>query len=290
MAISVIINTYNSALHLAKVLDSVSDFDEVVVCDMESTDNTIEIAKSKGARVVTFPKKHYTYCEPARNFAISQARFDWVFVVNADELVSPELRGYLYKFVLKPGKAKGLYIPRRSFILDRFRHDVYPDYNLRFFVREAVDWPAEIHSKPVVDGEVKKIPANRKDLALIQIPASIDHMIERINRYSTAEMETMKDKKVGLFHILTYPFFRFVKTYFLNGAVHYGTAGFILAFNDSVYSFYRLAKIYEFRVGHKMPGKHSREVPEEVLEEIIAGYKAEKELIKEQEKDTDANK
>lgn len=98
MAISVIINTYNSALHLAKVLDSVSDFDEVVVCDMESTDNTVEIAKSKGARVVTFPKKHYTYCEPARNFAISQARFDWVFVVNADELVLDAFSGLWHNF------------------------------------------------------------------------------------------------------------------------------------------------------------------------------------------------
>ena len=52
--ISVIINTYNAEQHLRKVLDSVKDFDEVVVCDMESTDHTLEIAKEYGCKIVTF--------------------------------------------------------------------------------------------------------------------------------------------------------------------------------------------------------------------------------------------
>ena len=65
--ISVIINTYNAKEHLAKVLESVKDFDEVVVCDMESTDSTVEIAQRYGARVVTFPKAGHKSAEPARS-------------------------------------------------------------------------------------------------------------------------------------------------------------------------------------------------------------------------------
>ena len=81
--ISVVINTYNARQHLAKVLESVKDFDEVVVCDMESTDDTVAIAEQYGCKVVTFPKGNHTCCEPARTFAIQSASNPWVFVVDA---------------------------------------------------------------------------------------------------------------------------------------------------------------------------------------------------------------
>ena len=97
--ISVVINTYNAQEHLAKVLESVKDFDEVVVCDMESTDDTVKIAEKYGCRVVTFPKNGHTCCEPARTFAIQAARNPWVLVVDADEIVTPELREALYEVV-----------------------------------------------------------------------------------------------------------------------------------------------------------------------------------------------
>ena len=95
--ISVVINTYNAALYLNEVLDSVKDFDEIVVCDMESTDDTVRIAKEKGCKVVNFAKGDISICEPARNFAIQSAKYDWVLVVDADEIVTPALRSYLYE-------------------------------------------------------------------------------------------------------------------------------------------------------------------------------------------------
>ena len=57
--ISVVINTYNASKYLAQVLETAKSFDEIVVCDMESTDNTVEIANSYGAKVVTFPKANH---------------------------------------------------------------------------------------------------------------------------------------------------------------------------------------------------------------------------------------
>ena len=90
--ISVVINTYNAEKFLQRVLDSVKDFDEIVICDMESTDHTVEIAQHAGCKVVTFPKANHTCVELARNFAIQSASSPWVLVVDADELVTPELR------------------------------------------------------------------------------------------------------------------------------------------------------------------------------------------------------
>ena len=63
--ISVVINTYNAEKFLKRVLDSVKDFDEIVVCDMESTDNTVAIAKEYGCKVVVFPKGDCVSAEPA---------------------------------------------------------------------------------------------------------------------------------------------------------------------------------------------------------------------------------
>ena len=72
--ISVVINTYNAEQHLSRVLGAVKDFDEIVICDMESTDSTLDIARQYGCKIVTFEKKDYTIVEPARNFAIQSAR------------------------------------------------------------------------------------------------------------------------------------------------------------------------------------------------------------------------
>ena len=88
--ISVVINTYNASQHLAEVLETVKDFDEVVICDMESTDNTLDIARKYGCKIVIFPRGNYQICEPARQTAIDAASCKWVLVVDADELVTPE--------------------------------------------------------------------------------------------------------------------------------------------------------------------------------------------------------
>ena len=93
--ISVVINTYNAARYLQKALEAAKEFDEIVVCDMESTDDTCEIARRYGCKIVTFPKNGITIVEPARNFAIQSATHKWVLVVDADEIITDELSAYL---------------------------------------------------------------------------------------------------------------------------------------------------------------------------------------------------
>ena len=137
--ISVVINTYNARQHLAKVLESVKDFDEVVVCDMESTDDTVSIAEQSGCKVVTFPKANHTCCEPARTFAIQSASSKWAFVVDADEIVTPELREELYKIIQQPNVAAGYYIPRQNMFMSMFVRDFHYDYQLRFLLRDGTE-------------------------------------------------------------------------------------------------------------------------------------------------------
>ncbi len=269
MAISVVLNTYNAAKSLQKVLSCLKGFDEIVVCDMESTDNTVDIARSFGAKVISFPKEQHKHCGPARNFAIRRASNEWVLVVDADELVSQDLRQFLYKFIRKPGNVKGVYIPRMNFILDRFHRSAYPDYRMRFFARDYVDWSPEFHARPVVEGEVYKIPSNRHNLALVHIPPTVEGMIERSNRYTTLEAYKMNPRKITSLSLLYYPFIRFFNVYLGKAAFRCGTAGLILATNASVCEFYRLAKLYEEKVRHNIVGGDFGDLPDEVALEKI---------------------
>lgn len=260
MSISVIINTYNASTYLDKVLDSVKDFDETVVCDMESTDNTVEIARAHGARVVCFHKGRHTCCEPARNFAISQARNEWVLVVDADELVPSSLRRHLYHYINGKNPANGLYIPRRNFIMDRFRRATYPDYQLRFFRKDFADWPPYVHSEPNIEGKIGKIPSNKMALALIHIPLPLNRMLARLNDSTTAEVKKEGSNKVTLWTLTTKPLVSFLNAYLLKGGFRYGVPGFIAASHQAVYHLYSQGKIYEEGVKFKMPSEIKEEL------------------------------
>ena len=135
--ISVVINTYNAERDLEQVLEAVKDFDEVLICDMESTDATLDIARKYGCRIVTFPKANHKSAEPARTFAIQQASSKWVLVVDADEIVTPQLREELYRRIASDGCPAGLYIPRLNQFMGKTLTCAYPDYQLRFFIREG---------------------------------------------------------------------------------------------------------------------------------------------------------
>lgn len=244
MPISVVINTYNAELHLEKVLDAVKDFDEIVVCDMESTDSTLAIAKKHGCSITTFPKGNITIVEPARNFAIQQATHEWVLVVDADEVITPQLREYLYKRSSEPDCPTGLFIPRQNMYLGKYENGKSAhDYQLRFMKRDKVDWPHTIHSVPKIDGPVEKIPMQYRIIHLAD--ESIRQLINKANIYSDNEVIKKQHKRYGIFALLYRPLWRFFRTYILKGGIWRGRRGLINAYMDATYQVYVVAKIIE---------------------------------------------
>ena len=244
MPISVVINTYNAELHLEKVLDAVKDFDEIVVCDMESTDSTLAIAKKHGCRITTFPKGNITIVEPARNFAIQQATHEWVLVVDADEVITPQLREYLYKRSSEPDCPTGLFIPRQNMYLGKYENGKSAhDYQLRFMKRDKVDWPHTIHSVPKIDGPVEKIPMQYRIIHLAD--ESIRQLINKANIYSDNEVIKKQHKRYGIFALLYRPLWRFFRTCILKGGIWRGRRGLINAYMDATYQVYVVSKIIE---------------------------------------------
>ena len=228
--ISVVINTYNAERDLEQVLEAVKDFDEVLICDMESTDKTLDIARKHGCRIVTFERKTYNIVEPAREFAIHEARFDWVLVVDADEIVTPELKQYLYQRIKENGCPDGLYIPRKNYFMGRF-------------------WPPIIHCTPVVDGRVEKIPAKNKELAFEHLANdTVADIVRKANIYSENEVPRRRKKNYGVLALLCRPFYRCFKSYILKQGFRDGMPGFIHAMLEGYYQFVVVAKLLEERL------------------------------------------
>lgn len=245
--ISVVINTYNARQHLAKVLESVKDFDEIVVCDMESTDDTREIAARYGCRIVTFPKANHKSAEPARTFAIQSAAYHWVLVVDADEVVTPELRETLYQKIQEPDCAAGFYIPRQNMFMGMFVRDFHYDYQLRFFIREGTEWPPYVHTFPQVQGRVTRLKADTKARLLHLMDEDMHEYIEKMNLYTDNEVDKKMNKGYGLGALLWRPAWRFFKKYFMDGSFRMGKRGFIRAMLAAYYQFVLVAKMMERR-------------------------------------------
>lgn len=250
MAISVTIATRNSARHIGRVLESVRNFDEVVVCDLGSTDGTLEIVSSKGVRIIPVDSRESNGISNVHDYAINHTLNDWVLVIRPDEIVPPQLREYLYEFTNNPESYRGLYIPRKNYILNRLRDHSYPDYQLRFFHREYTSWGPERKLDPKISGKVKKIPAPRGELALIKLPRSLNTILANINTESDRLREEIAniDPRLNSWKLFWTPFGKFFHEYFSKGKYRYGIEGYITSMNKAIQQYCTMAKAHEDRV------------------------------------------
>ncbi len=194
--LSILIPARNEAANLAACLDSARFADEVVVVDSGSTDGTREIATAAGASLVDFrwdgrlPKK--------KNWALANVpwRHEWVFILDADERITPELAAELARVVLAP-EADGYYVNRRFWFLGGWlRHcGYYPSWNLRLFrhrlgryeqfdgVADTGSGDNEIHEHVVLRGRTGRLRYEMEHRAF----PSIEVWVEKHNRYSNWE-------------------------------------------------------------------------------------------------------
>lgn len=250
MKITAIIHTLNDAENLGRCLERLQSLDEILVCDLGSTDNCVEIAEKAGARVIKLDTDRYDADRDAMNVAITEARNGWVFYVDADELVPAALIDYLRGFVENHGSFSSLYIARKNYILSRFDRGSYPDYQLRFFRKEGSKWTDWKTTAPKVTGTPTKIPASRRDLALTHISVPLRNELRDLNARSEEELATRKSRNVSMLEMFVAPTAEFFSTYFLKGQFRFGRVGFINASKGAIYKFLILSKLYE-QEGHK---------------------------------------
>ncbi len=157
MTLSVIVLTRNEERHIRDCLASARTLaDELFVLDSQSQDGTAAIARQMGARVETRPFENYPN---QRNAAIEMARGDWLFFLDADERVTPELEGEIRAVTTAAaGETAGYWVPRRNMIFGKeIRHTGWsPDYQPRILRkgRGHFDPAREVHELLVWDGPV----------------------------------------------------------------------------------------------------------------------------------------
>ncbi len=239
--ISAVLNTYNAAEHLDEVLDALHGFDEIILVDMHSTDETRAIATRHGARIIDFER--CGICEPARTAAIQAASNPWVLIVDADEIVPPALRDYLYKLISSPNPPAALRLPLRNYFMGCEMHCLYPNYITRFARRDAIDWPPIIHAKPVIAGRIGSIPSRRKELAMIHLAKNtVESRLEKLERYTSREVERRGPRRYNAFAYLFKPFARFLHAYLFKGGFRDGHPGLIWALLDAQYKLATIAR------------------------------------------------
>lgn len=245
--LSVVINTLNEEKRLPKALASIKNFaDEIVVVDMNSSDDTREIAKKAGARV--FEHDAVGYVEPARNFAISKASNEWVFVLDADEEVSPDLAQKIKKIIEKQS-ADYYRIPRKNFIFKKWiEHSLWwPDYQTRLFKKGKVSWNEVIHSVPMTTGKGEDLPAKEEYAILHNNYETIEQFLERLNRYTSVQANLLTKEKSKFIwkDLISKPLKEFINRFFVGQGYKDGVHGLALGFLQAFSEFVTYLKLWQ---------------------------------------------
>jgi glycosyltransferase involved in cell wall biosynthesis len=232
MKITATIITLNEADNIRAACESVAWADEILVIDSESTDNTRGMAADSGARVLINPWAGFS---KQKQFAVDQATHDWIFSLDADERLSPELRASTEELRQRNVRdlADGYRVARRAFYLNRWIRGGgwYPDYQLRLFNRTRGHWRERVIHESVVMDEGARIETLQGDLLHYSMrdPAHHRQMIEQ--RYAPLGAEQMfrEGKRTSALQSSIAGPAAFIRTFILKGGFRDGRAGLTIA-------------------------------------------------------------
>jgi glycosyltransferase involved in cell wall biosynthesis len=239
--LSAIIITRNEARNVGACLDSLVFCDERIVVDCGSEDDTVRIARERGARV---EHRDFEGFGAQKNHALSLASGDWVLSIDADERVSAALAAEL-KAAIADGKADGYEMPRRSSFLGReMRHSGwYPDYVLRLFRRGKARFSNHVvHERVVCEGEIRRL----KEPLTHHPVARIEDALSRMDRYSSAGAEQLiaSGRRVTFLSGFLHGLWTFLRTYVLRAGFLDGREGLLLAIVNAEGAYYRYMKAW----------------------------------------------
>lgn len=225
--LSVIIISRNEAANISECIASVAWADEIIVVDSASVDDTVSLAREMGARV--YEHADWPGFGPQKNRALGYATKDWVFSLDADERVTPELRTEIER-AMHEARAEGYYVPRLSQFCGRFvRHSGwYPDYVLRLFKRDEGRFSESlVHETLLLGGATAKL---KKPLLHYSYLTS-DDVERKVEHYSTAAAQQMfqSGKRSSLASAMLSGAWAFVRTYVIRLGVLDGSAGLSIA-------------------------------------------------------------
>jgi glycosyltransferase involved in cell wall biosynthesis len=231
LEISVVIIAQDCSGQIGDAIASAGFAAEVLVVDGGSKDDTATVASTAGARV-----EHHAFDTFSNQKwrGIRLASYDWVFLLDSDERITPELEDELRQLRANP-TAEGYLAPRLNHYFGKplYHGGLYPDATIRYFNRVHAKMDNNpVHEKVVIDGQVDTLKNHFIHFAY----DSLDDFIRKQNRYSTLGARS------NMFKAILNPCWTFFKMYILKAGFLDGWTGFVIARLFSQYTFWKYVK------------------------------------------------
>ena len=223
--LSVVIITLNEEKNIRRCLESVLDIaDDIVIIDSNSIDKTEEISKSLGARVIQHKFEGYV---KQKNFANSQALHNHILSLDADEVLSDELKQSIQK-VKNALEADGYTLNRLTNYAGKWIHHCgwYPDRKMRLFDRTKGAWEGLLIHEEFILSDGKKSGHLKGDLLHYSFDSIEDHK-QQSEKFTTlgAQADFQKGKKAPFYKIWFGPIVKFIQSYFFRLGFLDGSTG-----------------------------------------------------------------
>ena len=242
--LSVILITRNEEANLADCLASLEGIaQQIVVVDTNSSDRTLDIAKSYGAAIAQPPD--WPGFGPQKNRALDLATGEWVLSLDADERLTPALKSEIVTAIHHSAHVDCFAIPRLSWYCGRFiRHSGWnPDYVDRLFKRGSARFSDDlVHERLIPSGQVAKLENPMLHYSFM----NYSQVLQKIDRYSTASAEQAfaQGKTSTPLKAVLHGAWSFFRTYFVRAGFLDGPQGFTLAMSNAQGTYYRYVKLW----------------------------------------------
>lgn len=240
--LSVVLITFNEGHHIAKCLKAVQAVaDEIVVIDSGSTDDTIEVCKAYGAKVISHRWCGYS---AQKNFGNNQTSLDWILSVDADEVLNETLIQSILKWKRHPQAA--CFKRMTNYCGTFIKHGGwYPDVKVRLFNKQETQWEGTIHE--VLRGLSKENTILLEGDCLHYSYYSVDQHYAQAKKFTSIQAEDLfqQGKKSPWFKRVFSPISKFIVDYFFRLGFLDGKAGFTVARISAYATFLKYKKLHE---------------------------------------------
>lgn len=248
--VTAIIPTYNEEANIERSLQSVQWADEIIVVDSFSTDRTVEIAEKLAHKVV---QHEYKNSAAQKNWIIPQATHPWIFLLDADEWVVPELREEVQQILRDGTDISAFWIKRQNYFFGKkIKYSGWQDDAvIRLFRKDNSRYQdLHVHSEVETTGRVGWLKNKLHHNTYVKLP----DLFAKLEKYTTwgAYDRVDKVKKVTLYHLMLKPMFRFFRHYILKLGILDGKEGFIISAISGYNVFLRALKIMRIKQGEKL--------------------------------------
>lgn len=216
----------------------------VIVADMNSSDDTVKIAKQMKAKVLHFPD--HGYADPVRQSAMKQATTPWVLMLDADERMTTTLANCLHKIV-SDDAAEAVRIPYQNFVCGTWlKHGQrWPDYKTNFFKTAVTKCPTLPHQSPVIKGRILTLEASLNNAIIHYNYTSIAQLLAKTDAYTSYESHWASQKKVTATMVRDRILHDFYWRFYEGEGYKDGMSGWVMAKFMEFYRFLEFVKFWE---------------------------------------------